>query len=282
MKNFPDFPQFDARYPVLNDFIHHLVDRYEAGTLNSWASLEALVSGFFTADRMVQMETVLPGWGKMSSYSNGQTLTHVMCVFLSVYRMPEFQDLDSSQKGLMKWVILFHDLEKQIINGKRDFTHAFRSAVTAARLLPGQGFTKTPEYHSVFGRWSEWTLSARTKIGDPPEEVQDNSKIPGILDGIERMFGVNTPAALIVKTVLFHLSVDMKEWPPPAPLTSEEMQRYFDVDLLPLLKIMHLGDSDAWSRFEPESRERMHRDTNDAFEYLDRLISKTTSRRSDG
>ncbi len=92
------------------------------------------------------------------------------------------------------------------------------------------------------------------------------------MDGIECMYGPNTAPTLIIKTIFFHLSVNMKEWPPVSPLSNEETQRYFDKELLPLLKVMNLGDTDGWTLFEPSTREPLRADMIDAFEALDKLI----------
>lgn len=282
MKAVQDFPGFDERFPALNHFIHELVELYNAGKINSWDDLAQHVNTFFTPARMEQMELAVPGWYKMASYSGGVTLVHVMCVFLGLYRMPEFLSMTPYQQGLMKWVILLHDLEKEVQGKKRDYMHAFRSAVTATRLLPVLGFVKTQNYPVLIDAWSELTLSARKWQGVPPMEVQDNSKIPHILDGVWQMFGYNTSPDLIIKTILFHLSVEMKEWPPATPLTDEEVLQYFDRDLLPLLKVMHLGDADGWSLFDPPVNERLRKDTIEVFDKLSRMVSSFTSRRSDG
>ena len=188
--------------------------------------------------------------------------------------MPEFLEMTYEQQQMMKWVILFHDVEKEPKPGIRDHTHAFRSAVSASKTLPGVEFPIIPEYKSVIDEWSEFTLLASTTLGDTPTVVQDNNKLPNILDGIEHMFGHNTPATLIIKTILFHLSVDMNDWPPPNPLTEEEVIRYFDKELTPLLKVMNLADGEGWSMFHPETRERQRVDTIQVFEKLDRLISR--------
>ena len=107
---------------------------------------------------------------------------------------------------------------------------------------------------------------------NPPDTIQDNRKLPEILNGIDNMFGHNTPAVLIVKTILFHLSVNMKLWPPAAPLTDEEVRRYFDGELVLMLRVMNLGDSEGWSIFH-ESRETLRNDTLEAFKKIERLIS---------
>lgn len=272
MKPGQALPGFENRFGEFDQFIHKLVALYQAEEINSWEALEKQAGSFFNHARMEQMNAEVPGWKKMASFANGMTLTHVTCAFLGLYMMPEFSSLMPYQQEIMKWVILLHDLEKEVRNGKRDHFHAFRSAVTAARLLPGLGFAAQPEYSSLIEDWRRCTLSARIRRDESTGEVQDNRRLPEILDGIERLFGHNTPAALIIKTILFHLSVKMKEWPPANPLTDEEARHYFDQDLLPLLKVMHLADSEGWAMFD-STRERLFRDTVEIFEELDRSLA---------
>ncbi len=267
------FPSFDEKLPFLNQFILELVDAYHAGKINLWAELDEKVKAFFSPERMNEMEILVPGWKKMASYVEGVTLTHVMCVFLGMYIEPEYLRLTQEQQEEMKWIILFHDVEKQPQAGKRDHAHAFRSAVGAARALPSLGFSVTPEYDALIDNWDQFTRSAVTKLENSPDDVQDNQKFPTILDGIERMFGQNTPAALIVKTILFHLSVNMDMWPPPNPLTNNEVKRYFNNELATLLLIMNLGDNDGWTFFNYEVRENQRADILDKFLKIGRLLS---------
>jgi hypothetical protein len=267
------FPSFEEHLPFLDQFIPELVEAYHTEKINSWDELDREVKAFFTSERMEQMETLVPGWKKMASFVDGVTLTHVMCVFLGLYMMPELLDMSEEQKEIMKWVILLHDVEKQSQEGKRDYAHAFRSAAGAARILPDLGFPVTPDYDLVIEDWDSFTRSAVTKLEKSPDEVQDNNKLPEILLGIERMFGRHTSADLIIKTILFHLSVNMKEWPPPNPLNQEEIKRYIDPELLPLLRVMNLGDNDGWTLFEPAVREQQRLDIIEEFEKIEKIIS---------
>lgn len=113
------FPAFDDCFSDLNQFILKLVEAYEAGTIRSWDDLEEKVHVFFTPERMEEMESLVPGWQKMASYSEGITLVHVMCVFLGLFMLPEFQSLTPHQKQLAKWIVLFHDIAKIHIQGKK-------------------------------------------------------------------------------------------------------------------------------------------------------------------
>jgi hypothetical protein len=269
-----EFPSFDVLLPDLNQFVLHLVEQYKAGKTNSWDALEEKVNAFFTPAKMDQTDSIVPHWRKMASYADGVTLVHVMGVFMGLYMLPEFIGLSERQQNLMKWVILLHDVEKEPQEGKRDYTHAFRSAAGSAQTLPGLGFPITSEYGLLIDEWCEFTRFAITLLENSSDYTQDNRKLPQILHGIERMFGHNTPAALIIKTILFHLSVDMDFWPPATPLTTKEMKTYFDRELtLPLL-VMHLADGEGWLIFDPENRELGRNDTLRAFEKVERLISE--------
>jgi len=268
-----DFPSFDEHFPELNQFIHELVDDYNAGRISSWDDLEGLVNDFFTPTRMDQMERRVPGWSEMSSYSNGITRVHVMCVFLGMYMMPEFINMPPYQQRLMKWVILFHDLAKFHIQGKKDTMHAFRSGVLAANLLTSLGFPGTEQYPDLIRSWSENTTQAFITHDVNTVPTPDNLKLPEILAGIEQFYGENTPATLIIKTVLLHISLHVDEmYPTPAPLTDDETKRYINSNLFPLLRVMMLSDNEGWSMFDHTTRARQRRDTLAAFEKVRKLI----------
>ena len=267
-----NFPQFDTQLAELNRFILSLADGYHAGKIDTWDKLDEHVKAFFTPERMDSVEAVVPGWKRMASYEDGTTLTHVMCVFLGMYISPEFQALAAEQQQLAKWIVLFHDVEKVFIRGKRDSMHMFHSAVTAANALPNIGFLITGIYQVLIHAWSELTSSGYILREDSNNQIPDNSKLPEIISEIDNMFGENTPAALIVKGVLLHQSVNVvKDWPQPAPLSDEEIRLYINQDIAPLLKVMHLADNDGWTLFQPE-REAYRQETLDAFERVQELI----------
>ena len=104
--------------------------------------------------------------------------------------------------------------------------------------------------------------------------VHGNRKLPKIITGIERMFGYTTPAALIIKTILFHLSSDMDYWPPTKPLTNVEVKRYFNKASSHLLLVMHLADGEGCLLFDSENIEFGRNDTVKAFKKVEQLISE--------
>lgn len=76
-----EFPRFDDLFSGLNQFLLELVRDYKAGMIGSWDDLDERVKAYFMPESMEQMETRLPGWKTMASYTDGITLVHVMCVF---------------------------------------------------------------------------------------------------------------------------------------------------------------------------------------------------------
>ena len=274
MKTHQAFPAFDDCFSDLNQFILMLVQTYETGNLNSWADLEERVHAFFTLARMDEMESLVPGWKKMASYTEGITLVHVMCVFLGLFMLPEFRGLTLPQQQAAKWIILLHDVDKIHLPGKKDPMHAFRSGVQAAKTMPSFGFPTRPHFHERIGYWSEYTEQAFFLQDGKTSPTPDNRKLPSILIGIDNLFGQDTPAALITKTVLLHISpaVD-RHYPTPAPLTEEEIKRFIDPALLPLLRAMMLSDNEGWSLFNPETRARQRHDTLEEFGRFQQIIS---------
>lgn len=269
-----NFPLFDNEFEELNQFIMTMVDEYENGKLKSWDDLDKNVKVFYTPERMDYIEAKVPGWKKMASYSDGITLTHVTCVFLGMFMLPEFQTLSAEQKQLAKWIILFHDIDKFHIRGKRDMMHAFRSAVVAAKVLPNINFPVRDKYHELINSWSEFTINAFTMENGDSAPKPDNQKLPDILTGIEQLFGKNTPATLIIKTALLHISLDVdKNYPTPSPLTENKVRQFISPSLLPLLRVMMLSDNEGWSLFEPETRNQQYRDTLEAFKRVGELIA---------
>ena len=268
-----NFPAFDDTFSELNQFILGLVQLYENGEMKSWVNLEENVKAYFTAERMNDMESRLPGWQKMASYTDGITLVHVMCVFLGLFMLPEFHSLPTEQKQLAKWIVLFHDVDKVHRRGKKDPMHAFRSGVLTARIIAKFGFPATERYRELIDSWCQHTIQAFIIEDGNMTPKPDNQKLPEILTGIDQLFGIGAPAALITKTVLLHISLHVDPfYQTPAPLTQAEIKRFIDPELFPLLKVMMLSDNEGWSLFEPETRARQRHDTLQAFQDFERLI----------
>ena len=270
-----NFPPFDVEFKELNQFILMLVDEYNSEKIKSWDDLDKKVKAFYTPERMDTIESKASGWKKMASYSNGITVTHVTCAFLGMLMLPEFQTLSAEQQQLAKWIILFHDIDKFHLRGKKDTMHAFRSGVVAANIMPGIGFQVTNRYKELIHSWNELTNNAFTMEDEKSTQRPDNSRLPEILSGIDRLFGKNTPACLIVKTILLHISLNVdKNYPTPSPLTETETKQFINQDLFPLLRVMMLSDNEGWSMFDPEVRVQQRNDTLRFFAHVESLVNK--------
>jgi hypothetical protein len=273
MTNDTGFPLIESHLPEMTAFVSGLAQDYRSGDIQSWEMMAERVHAFFTPDMLDKVDAVAPGWRDMSSYANGATLVHVMCVFTGLLACPEFQHVSNTEQELMKWIVLFHDIAKEVRDGQRDYTHGFRSAARTGAILPRVGFPVTTEYDRLFTEWFTLANTAITKRGKTTVYIHDNRKLPEIIDGIERLFGHDTPAALIVKTVLLHYSIDVvDEWPQVAPLTEIEIRQYLDIELFPLLKMMMLADNDGWALFDPPTKERYRQETLAVFGKLEPIF----------
>ena len=272
--NISHVPSFDTKLIDLNQFILDLVEEYQFGRIESWDDLEKKAKNFFTSEKMDETEAIAPGWHKMASFADGVTLTHVVCVFLGLFMLPEFQALNPDEQQLAKWTVLFHDVQKEVMKGKRDPKHGFRSAITVATNLPKAGFAVSPEYNNLLHSWKALTYSAIITPENFSEPIQDNTKLPSILSGIDQLFGEDTPAALIVKTVLLHLSINVvDDWPQAAPLSNNEIKNYINGNILPLLRVMMLADNEGWVMFNPNNRKKQRDETLRTFEEVKMLIT---------
>jgi len=267
--NSSNIPRVELHLPEVMAYVRDLAREYEAGRVGSWQAMAHGVQSFFTPARMDQVEAAVPGWRAMSSQAGGVTLTHVIFVLVALLLCPEYQCATPDEQVLMEWIVLFHDVMKRVESGRRDHVHGFRSAAAAGKALPDLGFTVTHEYAFSIESWAALASSAITRLEGGTDDIQDNRQLPAIIAGIDRMFGRDTPGAMVVKGVLLHMSITVvPDWPQAAPLTMAEIRRYVSAELLPLLRAMMLADSDGWALFDPGTKERYRRQTLAAFDAI--------------
>ena len=121
--------------------------------------------------------------------------------------------------------------------------------------------------------WIAFTHEAIIWSDEAKITIQDNRQLPKIVDGINRIFGHNSAAALVVKTVLLHLSINVVEdWPQAAPLTDAETRQFIDAPLLPFLKVMMLVDNDAWALFDQPKKDKYRSETLAVFRDIEKVI----------
>jgi hypothetical protein len=268
-------PTLNDRLPGLCEFVRTLARQIETGQLQNGDQLHLSFRDFYTADRMQTIETVAPGWQAMAAYADRATLNHITQVLIALQLLPEYRRASKQPQALMEWIVLYHDLGKQVIDGQRDALHAFRSATMAARTLPKVGFPISDAYPAGLEPWTRLVLSASVAALDGKGLIQDNRALPEILQGIEHLFGAGSAAALIVQAVLLHQSLNVvPEWPNPGSLTEAELPVCIRPALLPLLEAMMLVDSDAWQLFDAASKAKFRQSTLAVFADVRRLVGE--------
>jgi hypothetical protein len=267
-------PHLNDRLPDLLDFVRMLARQIEAGELRDGQELVRHFRDFYDADRMATIESVAPGWQDMAAYADRATLHHITQAMIALQLLPEYRQAATQPRALMEWIVLYHDLGKQVIGGQRDALHAFRSAAMATRTLPKVGFPTGESYRAGLDRWTRLVLGASVAAPDGKGLVQDNRALPAILQGLEDLFGAGSAASLIVQAVLLHQSLNVvPEWPNPGSLTEAELPHCIGPELIPLLEAMMLVDSDAWQLFDPASKAKFRRSTLAVFANVRQLVA---------
>lgn len=248
--------------PALCAFVRVQARQIEAGELRDSDELSLRIQDFYTPEVMRAAEAVAPGWQAMAAYGNGATLDHITRALIALQNLPEYRQAGPDLRAMMEWIVLYHDVGKQVIDGQRDSLHAFRSGTLAARALPALGFPTSDSYAAGLDAWTRLVLNASTESPDGKGPIQDNRVLPAIIHGIERLFGKGSAAALIVQSVLMHQSLNVvPEWPNPGSLSDAELPHCIRPALLPPLEALMLVDSDAWQLFDPVDRAKFRQST---------------------
>ncbi len=265
-------PHLETYLPELVRFAKQLANERQNVTLTDWDTFQQKTRAFYTSGMMDKIDKVVPGWIHMSSYFDQQTLIHVTSVLVALFLVPEYQSATADQQHLMEWTVIFHDIAKKARKGLHDYTHGFRSAAVTGAALALIGFTTRPDFAAHISQWKTVTENASIFDALHNETIQDNAKLPEIIDGIDNLYGQHLAAALIIKGVLFHMSINNDPgYPTLAPLTPPEIQRYITTDLFPILKAMMLVDSDGWNLFDQKEALRLRQQTLDVFDNIARM-----------
>ena len=96
-----------------------------------------------------------------------------------------------------------------------------------------------------------------------------------LLWNLENITHFDTAAALILKTILLHISFDTTpEWPNPATLTEAQQRQFVDLSLFRLVRVMLLVDSMAWNLFDYTTDEHCRGEILASMEKTLKIISK--------
>lgn len=268
-------PQAMHELPELMTFIQQMKQDYERGIVRDWDKFSQLVRRWYTPERQEAIDDIVMGWMKMSSYADEQTLIHLTAALIALLTLPQYQALSPEDQNLALWIILYHDVAKEARHGKRDHTHAFRSAGVCGKGLVRQGKFVSTIDENALRDWFYVTQIARMYSTMYQDNIPDNRQLPEIMMGIDTLFGGrDTPAGLIICGVLFHMSFDVvDEYPQSAPLTNDEIQVYISPTLLPLLKVMMLTDNKAWALFDAQRTQLHTQQTLHEFERVEKLLA---------
>jgi hypothetical protein len=262
-------PMVENFLPELGQFTRQLADECQRGSIADWRVFSQRVRDFYSPAMMDKIEPVVPGWGRMASYADQQTLIHVTSVLTALLLLPEYRNATAEQQTLLEWIVLFHDVAKEAQPGKHDYVHAFRSAAITAKALARVGFPVTDVFLTQIDSWFMLTYNAVYDHQGHAEMIQDNRKLPAIMSGIDQLYGTNAPAGWVIKAILLHLSIITDpNYPILAPLSLPEMKACVDSTLFPFLKAMMLVDTDGWNLFDAQTQRDQRAQTLVAFDRL--------------
>src|SRR5262249_3198964 len=117
---------------------------------------------FYTAERMAEIEAVIPGWKHMASFEHGKTLWHINVAMVALLQLDEYLSMSPSQQTVQQWIVFLHDVAKERVGGA-DHRHSFRSAAHAGRIMPQLGYLNS---HNQ--RWSDLMSCTRSVPGLSP------------------------------------------------------------------------------------------------------------------
>lgn len=262
------FPKLCDLLPDLDRLISEISHDYHVADLSSHAQLVYKVNAFFSSHMIDRVEAIVPGWRAMIEGDGGTTLVHILTALVALPLHLSYLNATPAHQCVLTWAVLFHDIAKRSLAKHSDHTHGFRSAARFVQSLPRMGIKLSGGRSNALIDWSNLVESAVTQQPGHRTLVQDNRKLPQILEGIEKL--TNNPSAiLIAKIVLLHHSItSLDEWPQANPLNEVEIKEYVSPELLSLLEIMALVDNDGWELFEPDNRERYRDMTRRTFAQL--------------
>jgi hypothetical protein len=121
-------------------FLEKLSASVKAGTIRSKEQLIERCQEFYTAERMAEIEAVIPGWKHMASFEHGKTLWHINVAMVALLQLDEYLSMSPSQQTVQQWIVFLHDVAKEPVGGARPPTQlplsSARGAHHAAARIP--------------------------------------------------------------------------------------------------------------------------------------------------
>jgi len=219
----------------------------ESGEHSDWAALYQRLNFLTEQEWIESIESILPGWKKIATQSEGIAAKHTLVVLACCMNLPEYQGAEAETQREIEWAAVFHDIDKDVRFG-RDASHGVRSAAVTAQGLVGLGFDF--QLDGDFTAWLDLLKSAQKQVNG--NWVNDFTHLADITTGLCYFFGANTPASRIIKAVMFHQSLPtVDDWPNPVILSDDQVRASLTLSDMDVLGSLLLGDSDAWNVCEP-------------------------------
>lgn len=250
--------------PPLAALLRDLNDAVAGGRYSGTDEFVAECRIRWTADLIATVDEVLPHWSTMASFADGKTLWHITIAMIALFDLDEYQDASDADRHLMEWTVLLHDIAKEPAPKTRDHLHGFRSAAVAAQTLPALGFTTTDAYPRDFADWRDIVHSAHRLDDAAGEPIPDNTNLPEIIAGIDRMFAGD--GGRLLTAIALHQSVTvLVDWPSMAPLTPAQESAFITPAVASLQLPLMLADSGGWNLFDAETLASMYAETRAVF-----------------
>jgi hypothetical protein len=262
-------PRLALSIPRIWTLAQEVAEALKAGTYTRWPPLLAWLEILTEPDWIDDIDHLAPGWRKIATIKNGLTAKHTLLVLAICLNLPEYAAAGEVTRYEIEWAAILHDLDKEYpANGKKDASHAFRSAAMAAKALPGLGFPLQPGANfSELDQWAGLLIASQRAVDG--QNVHDHTHLPEILSGLRRLWGDETPASRILKAILFHQSLPtLVDWTNPVLLNDDELRAALTLRDMDVLGPLLIADSDAWNLFDQPR-----------FAYLDELRKNITQTR---
>jgi len=262
-------PLLRDHLPELDVLIADLSRDCMTGVISSHEQFANRVNQFFSSAMTERVESIVGGWRAMIDSDGGKTMVHILTALSALPLHEPYRVASSIHKTVICWAVLFHDISKRSVSEHSDHTHGFRSAIQFVQNLPAMGIPLAGDQPRALINWTHLVEQAVAQHPRQAGLVQDNEKLPQILEGITDLVPDNPSAALVAKIILLHHSIStLDEWPQANPLNENEIKTYINLELLNLLEVMSLVDNDGWELFEADNCERFRDMTRNVFARL--------------
>lgn len=204
-----------------------------------------------------KIEPYIPIWKTLKTYFKGEICYHVYKMFYSMLRDVEFCQLPKSDRNLLLWTILMHDISKRgspVITGK-DPIHPFKSAWQTLHY-----FNDIFKFINLSAEeLAEWDEIFNQGFHEKNEIICQNHEIvPRVKIFLDKKLEGKDFEKEVIYFVLLHQSFPtMKKYTHASLLEplETEIPKYFDKRKFKLFRIFLRHDSFSYLLYSPKIRQ---------------------------